>query len=60
MSNKATHPALRWCLRGPLGGVTVCPHSVTGRIILACGEAWPNERGLARHVGPWKSIEEVQ
>ena len=35
-------------------------HSLRHWIILACREDWPNEGDLPGHMGPWKSIEEVQ
>ena len=57
--NIPTHPALMQCMHGTWWSVQGT-HSLIDWIILACKEAWPEEGELLGHMGPLKSIEEVQ
>lgn len=61
MINITPHPALWQCLQGTWGrGGIQGTHFLIDWIILACRETWPNEGFLSGHMGPYKSIEEVQ
>lgn len=55
MSNITTHVPLQKHLHDILGR-----HSLIDRLILACREVYPSEGDLPEHMGPRKSIKEIQ